>query len=282
METQPTFFRTRQGLAIATDIEGPQDGSPVIFLHGGGQTRHSWGKAVRLLGEAGFRPITVDLRGHGDSDWAPDGDYGVDGMVEDLKDLITQVGGRPALVGASMGGVTALIAQGEQPTLARALVLVDIVPRIEMEGVEEIRAFMTSAPDGFASVEEAADAVAEYLPHRPRRSGGKGLLKNLRLRENGRYYWHWDPALLSPERKGPEAIRKRLENAARAISVPTLLIRGGLSRIVSLEGVKAFQQLIPHAGFVNIDKADHMVAGDANDDFNAPLIGFLKATADAA
>jgi non-heme chloroperoxidase len=60
------------------------------------------------------------------------------------------------------------------------------------------------------------------------------------------------------------------------------LIRGGLSRIVSLEGVQAFQQLIPHADFVNIDKADHMVAGDANDDFNAPLIDFLKATAGAA
>jgi hypothetical protein len=117
--------------------------------------------------------------------------------------------------------VTALIAQGEHPILARALVLVDIVPRIEMEGVNEIRAFMNSARDGFASADEAADAVAEYLPQRPRRSGGKGLMMNLRLRENGRYYWHWDPALLSPERKGPEAICERLENAARAISVPT-------------------------------------------------------------
>lgn len=282
MQREPTIFRTRQGLAIAADIEGPADGPPVIFLHGGGQTRHSWGKAVQVMASAGFRAVTVDLRGHGDSDWAPDGLYHMAHMADDLEDLIAELGGTPTLVGASMGGIAALLAAGEQPGLARALALVDVVPRIEAEGAQEILDFMGSAPDGFASVEEAADAVAAYLPHRPKRPGGKGLLKNLRLRDNGRYYWHWDPAILETDGARSAAALERLENAARAITVPTLLIRGGMSRIVSLEGVKAFRQLIPHAQFVNIEHADHMVAGDANDDFNAPLIDFLKSSARGA
>src|SRR5262249_36765612 len=149
-------------------------------------------------------------------------------------------------------------------------------PRIEMEGTREISAFMNSARDGFASLEEAADAVAAYLPHRQRPKNTDGLSRNLRLR-NGRYYWHWDPAFLRLSAKAEERMKSpnMFEEAAVQVTIPTLLIRGGQSRVVSEAGVREFLALVPHADFVNIDDAHHMVAGDANDAFNSAVFEFL-------
>lgn len=278
IEAQTRRFRTRDGLTIVADEAGPADGPVVLFLHGGGQTRQSWGRAVTLLGGAGFHAITLDLRGHGESDWAPDGRYGPLLIQEDILDIAAQLPGRPALVGASLGGLAALLAAGvEGDPVARALVLVDVVPQIETAGGEEVRAFMTGNPQGFASVDEAADAVAAYIPHRPRPRDTSGLMRNLRLRDDGRYHWHWDPAMMSGVgRINPGEHLAALEAAASRVAMPTMLVRGGRSRVVSMEGVRAFQSLIPHAEFVNIDEADHMVAGDANDAFNAPLLDFLE------
>src|SRR5690606_10858671 len=103
-----------------------------------------------------------------------------------------QIGGRPVLVGASLGGLTALLLEGEiAPGTARGLVLVDVAPRVEPEGVLRIHAFMTAHPDGFADLEEAAAAISDYLPHRPRRGVPPGLAKNLRRGADGRWRWHW-------------------------------------------------------------------------------------------
>jgi pimeloyl-ACP methyl ester carboxylesterase len=272
---------TRGGLSLAADRTGPVDGPPVIFLHGGGQTRHSWGGALASLGAAGFFCTTLDLRGHGESEWARDADYSLEALRDDLIDVLAQLPGGPAaVVGASLGGLTALLAAGDPAAPAvRALVLVDVVPQIEMEGAMEIRAFMTANPAGFGSPDEAADAVAAYLPHRKRPRDNTGLLRNLRLRDDGKWYWHWDPQMLEgSSHSSPMARRGMLEDAAARVRVPTLLIRGGRSRVVSLEGVRALQAVIPHAEFVNIEDADHMVAGDANDRFNAPLLDFMERT----
>ena len=144
-----------------------------------------------------------------------------------------------------------------------------------MRGASEIGNFMTSAPDGFASVEEAANAVSAYLPHRPRPKDVSGLQRNLRLRENGRYHWHWDPAFINrkPGAKRPDP--DVFEAAARKLRVPVLLVRGGLSKVLSPEGAQAFMEIVPQAEFVDVAGADHMVAGDANDAFNAAVFAFL-------
>ncbi|MET0248173.1 MAG: alpha/beta fold hydrolase [Sphingobium sp.] len=267
-------------MSVAADACGAEGAPSVVFLHGGGQTRHSWGAAVDELGQAGFRAITVDLRGHGDSDWSTDGRYDLDVLSDDLRAVIATLPDRPALVGASLGGLTSLLLAGEAPDLVCALVMVDVVPQIEPDGAEKILGFMTASPDGFATVDEAADAVAAYLPHREKRSSGTGLMKNLRLREDGRYRWHWDPRMLEqPARGAAEQWRGRLEAAATHVRVPTLLIRGGISQVVSMEGVEAFRALILHMEFANIADADHMVAGDENDAFATPLRSFLERTA---
>jgi pimeloyl-ACP methyl ester carboxylesterase len=267
------------GLPIAADVAGDPEGPVVLFMHGGGQTRHSWGKAARHAASSGYRAVSLDLRGHGDSGWSDQGDYSMDAFAADARSVIRQIGRPVSIVGASLGGLTGLVVAGEREAdiAVDALVLVDVTPRIEMEGAKEVGAFMYSAPDGFASLEEAADAVSAYLPHRPRPTSTAGLRKNLRLREDGRYHWHWDPSMRAG-RKGPDPAvwQARLEDAARSLSMPTLLVRGGMSRIVSEQSVEEFRALVPHARYVNVAGADHMVAGDKNDAFNAAVFDFLQ------
>jgi len=266
------------GVTIVGDSWGNPDGPLVILQHGGGQTRHAWRGAGETLGAAGYHAVAIDARGHGDSSWAPDGIYGQDIMVEDLVKVIEQLGGRrPVLVGASMGGGVSLVAIGEDHVDATALVLVDIAPRIEEEGAQKIQAFMGQKPDGFDSLEEVADAIANYQPHRARPRNLDGLAKNVRLGEDGKYHWHWDPRFRTG-RRDLKARQSRLEACARNLTLPTLLVRGGLSDVLSEEGAQSFLEMCPHSEFVNVTDAAHMVAGDRNDIFSNAVIDFLSRT----
>jgi pimeloyl-ACP methyl ester carboxylesterase len=257
---------------IIADVAGPEDGAPVIMLHGGGQTRGAWGGALAEGGRRGFRMISADLRGHGESGWSPDADYGMAAHAADIGAIAGALSAPPFLVGASLGGMASLSYATMQRPLA-GLVMVDIAPTVNTAGTDRIMAFMHSAPEGFASVEAAADAVAAYLPHRPRPKDASGLLRNLRLRD-GRYYWHWDPRMF--REGGPRRDATGLREAARQLKVPTLLVRGRLSDVLSQEGVDDFLQLVPHAEFADIAGADHMVAGDRNDAFNDAVFAFLE------
>ena len=264
------------GVRIAGDSWGDPAGPLVILQHGGGQTRHAWKGAGETLGAAGYFAVAFDARGHGDSDWAPDGQYGQDVMVEDLESVVAALGNRrPVLVGASMGGGTSLVAVGEDRVDATALVLVDVGPHIEAEGVGKIQAFMTRKPEGFDSLDEVADAIASYQPHRTRPRNVAGLAKNVRLGADGKYHWHWDPRFRAG-RQVMEKRRERLEACSRNLTLPTLLVRGGLSDLLSEEGAQTFLSLCPHSEYVNVTGAGHMVAGDRNDVFATAVIEFLK------
>lgn len=222
----------------------------------------------------------MDLRGHGDSDWASDGDYTTDAMVEDLDAVCAEIGPPPVLVGASMGGMVGLVSEGTlRPGRFQGLVLVDIATQMEAAGVERIVGFMSAAPDGFASLDEAADAIAAYRPNRPRPSNLDGLRKNLRQGEDGRWRWHWDPAFLSDKIRGDRRDPVALGEAARALRLPTLLVRGRMSDMLSLEGVATFREQCSHAGFVDIADAGHMVVGDRNDAFTDAIVGFIDGLA---
>lgn len=269
------YWDGAHGVRLAGDAWGNPAGPLVVLQHGGGQTRHAWKRTGEVLGEAGFHAVAFDARGHGDSDWAPDGAYSQDLMVQDLQCVIAALGSPSAvLVGASMGGGTSLVAAGEHLVDASALVLVDIAPRIEPEGVKNIQAFMFRNPQGFESLEEVADAIASYQPHRERPTHLQGLAKNVRLAPDGRYHWHWDPRFLQGHRD--LALRQeRLEACARALRVPSLLVRGGMSDILTDEGVREFLALAPNSEYVNIASAGHMVAGDRNDTFGKAVVEFL-------
>ncbi|HKQ84087.1 MAG TPA: alpha/beta hydrolase [Steroidobacteraceae bacterium] len=270
-------FSAFNGVTLAADVAGDPESPPVVLMHGGGQTRHSWGTAADALARRGHHVISLDLRGHGDSDWAPDCDYSLGAFSSDLHCVLRTLRRAPAIVGASLGGLTGLLAVGEsEQPIASALILVDIVPKVDMEGAARIHGFMTSHPEGFATVEDAAAAVAEYLPHRPRPKDVSGLRKNLRAGADGRLYWHWDPKFMSLSSTNPQEAIARINRAAQRVRIPTLLIRGEHSEIVSDEGVDAFKAMIPHAEYVDVKGARHMVAGDENSAFNGALLDFLR------
>ncbi len=278
LPTVPHRYVLSTGIELAADTWGDATAAPVVLLHGGGQTRHAWSGTGVALARDGFFVASCDLRGHGESSWPDDGDYSLDAFVDDVTALSTQFATLPVLVGASLGGLSSLfaVAMAERP-IARALVLVDIATRTEPAGVEKIVAFMRAAPEGFASLEEAADLIASYLSHRPRPKDLDGLRKNLRHGADGRWRWHWDPRFIDGIRR-PRVIDKQemLDEAARKLNLPTLLVRGRMSDIVSEEGARHFLDLAPHAQFVDVAGAGHMVAGDRNDAFTDAVRSFLR------
>lgn len=269
-------FEGEDGITLVADAWGNPDHPPVILSHGGGQTRYSWGGTAQSLAREGWYAVSYDHRGHGESDWSEEGLYDVAHFALDMACLARSFKQAPVVVGASLGGLSALLGGGEiQAHLFSAIVLVDVTPRLNHEGVTKIFEFMTShIKTGFESLDEAADAVALYTG-RPRRSDLSGLQKNLRERD-GRFYWHWDPRFFD-NRGDAQTSVFQLEAAAAAIDVPVLLIRGRASDVVTEAEVDEFLKLIPHAEYVDVEHARHMVAGDRNDIFTHAVTGFLSA-----
>ncbi len=213
-----------------------------------------------------------------------DADYSLGAFAGDVLAVSRSFDQPPALVGASLGGLSSLLAVGENgdSTVARALILVDVAPRIEESGRNRISQFMVEhLEDGFGSLEEVADAIQAYNPHRPRPKDLTGLQRNLRQRD-GRWYWHWDPQFITGKFGDADETRvsliepERLESAARHVSIPVLLVRGRVSDLLSERGARELLELVPHSEMVNVDGAGHMVAGDRNDLFNDSVVSFLE------
>ena len=269
-------------LKLAQSSFGDPAAPPIIFAHGGGQPRHAWRGAAKALAFEGYRSIALDLRGHGESDWAADGDYSLEAIARDLIEVGERVaggGGRPHIVGASLGGLAAIVAAGVLSRNAFASVtLVDIAPNMDAAGVAKVVEFMGAhIEEGFDSLEQAADVIATYLPHRPRPKDMEGLRKNLRQDNDGRWRWHWDPAFITGVmRRSAIARTGDLEQAVRDIRVPLHLIRGRMSELVSEDSVTAFRSLAPQAHFTDVAGARHMVAGDRNDVFTEAVASFLR------
>lgn len=271
-------FRTADGLTLAGDGYGDAARAPVLLMHGGGQTRHAWVATAQALARHGWYAVCVDLRGHGDSAWSPDGDYSIEVFARDFVALARAFDRPPVLVGASLSGLAALIAQGEaEAALFAALVLVDVTPRLDPQGTQHIIDFMRARmEEGFGSLEEAADTIAAYVPHRRRPKNLDGLAKNLRRHPDGRWRWHWDPQFMAGK-KPPDVHSQhtRLFTAARRLRLPTLLVRGRMSDLVTVEAAREFLELVPHARFADVSGAGHMVAGDKNDAFTEAVTDFL-------
>jgi pimeloyl-ACP methyl ester carboxylesterase len=271
-------FEGFENIHLVGDDWGDRDAWPVLLMHGGGQTRHAWGGTARTLAEQGWRAVSIDLRGHGDSEWALNGDYSFTAFSSDCVAVADQLGKPPVLVGASLGGVSAMIAEGgSDRVVSSGLVIVDITHRSNPEGIQRIHDFMSSGLEGFATLEDAADAIAAYTPNRKKRVNPAGLMKVLRQKPDGRWYWHWDPAFISRGRtEVPREDFQALFDAALAnIRVPTLLVRGLLSDVVTEEGINDFLAKIPGSKLVDVGDAAHMVAGDQNDVFSQSVVEFL-------
>jgi pimeloyl-ACP methyl ester carboxylesterase len=278
MEPRLTRFVGFAGIHLVADVWGDDDAWPVVLMHGGGQTRHAWGGTARVLAEQGWKAVSLDLRGHGDSEWALNGDYSFTAFANDAIAVADELGRPPVLVGASLGGVAAIIAEGgsDRP-VSSGLVIVDITHRSNPEGIQRIHDFMQSGIGGFETLEDAATAISAYTPNRPKRVNPAGLMKVLRQKPDGRWYWHWDPKFLERGRTEvpSEDFSALFEASLHNIRVPTLLVRGLLSDVVTEEGVQDFLGAIPGAKLVDVGGAAHMVAGDQNDMFSNAVVDFL-------
>ncbi len=268
---QQHSFVGSDGVRLIGDVGGPTGAPAVILLHGGGQTRHSWAGVQAQLIERGYFVVNYDARGHGESDWSASGDYSLDALSSDLLAVRGTIDGPVAFVGASMGGMTSFYTIGiSSDPVADALVMVDIALRPAEEGADKIQKFMTANHDGFADLNEAADAVAAYNPDRPRPKDPSGLMRNLRLRDDGRLYWHWDPRMMQQTpRAEPPSFGNRMVAVSGHVTLPTLLVRGEKSDIVDDEGVEEMRRLVPQTEVYDVAGAGHMVAGDG-------VIGFLS------
>lgn len=278
-EPQTVKLRGSEDITLVADEwnHNAQTEQPsVLLLHGGGQNRYSWKQTGHVLAGLGLHVVALDSRGHGDSDRAPNANYTVDALSADTLAVIEQIGRPVALIGASMGGMTGMLAAAAAgPEKVTKLVLVDVVPRYEKDGSARIREFMSSGTDGFETLDEAADAVAAYLPYRKRPRNPEGLKKNLRLRD-GRWFWHWDPAFLTAPIDDRFVREEKLEQAVMSLTIPILLIRGKLSDVVSTAGVKDFLEKVPRAEFVELSEAGHTAAGDDNDAFSEVVVQFVS------
>ena len=277
------YVATDDGLRLAVETCGAADAPTLLFAHGFGQTRGAWGGTVAALAAQGYRCVSYDARGHGESERLSDGGYHMQQFADDLLALARAQPEPPVLVGASMGGLLGLVTAGEtRPSPFRALVLVDITPRWETKGVERILAFMQAHPDGFSDYTAAAEQIAIYLPHRTGRKSEEQLKPLLRAGADGRLRWHWDPALLAGDLVAEsERYQPRLFAAAAQVDVPVLLLSGERSDVVSHATVAEFLQLVPHARHVEVAGATHMLAGDANDAFTREIASFIRTLDDA-
>lgn len=247
---------------------GPDDARPILLLHGFAQTAHSW-DFVSLALAGTYRVLALDSRGHGDSDWAPDGDYSADAYRRDLAALIDGLGLAPLpIVGSAIGGRHAYTLAGLSPEYVCALAIIDVGPVTATKGSRRIRRFV-SLPDERDSYEDFVQAIHEYQPHRAIQQIRGTLKYNIRETPEGKWTWKYDRALRDPERRNPEPPEEESFKIFRAIRCPTLLVRGERSDVLTEEMATRMADAIPECEFVEVPRAGHTVPGDNP-------VGFLR------
>ncbi len=265
------------GLELAGEAYGEPSDPPVLFFHGGGQSRSAWRGSARTVGAAGYYGITFDLRGHGDSGWAADGDYLLDAFGRDVERLIAQFNRPVTLVGASRGGQAALVGGSRHPDRVRLIMLADVAPLMRDDGVDGIRTFFAEGEAGFSSLDEAADSLARHLDQ-PRIADAAKLARSMQQDITGRWRWRWDPATGRREFLHPPSENEAVLAAAARVTAPIVLVRAEHSHLLTDEGVAKFKELAPQLQVVTAMGVGHMFTADRNDGFAAELLEWLART----
>lgn len=249
----------------------------VLFLHGGGLTAHTWDLPCLLLRER-YHCLALDLRGHGDSEWSPQMDYGLEAHAGDVEAFVEHLGlDGFTLVGMSLGGLAAIAYAGRHAARLRALTLVDVGPEMRIEGSRRIADFI-AAPAEFDSVDQAVERALSFNPRRDRGLLRKSLLHNLRRLPNGRLTWKHD------RRFGVQVDLEDWARRCRAlwdevpkITCPTLVVRGAQSDIFHDEDAAKLAGALPRGEWVRIEDAGHTVQGDNPKALVAQLHRFFAA-----
>jgi pimeloyl-ACP methyl ester carboxylesterase len=255
-------FTIVQGRQVHYLEWGSSAAPPVVCLHGGGQTAYMWEELGAALGPT-HHVLAPDLPGHGDTD--PVDEMDRRSLADTIPPLLDEFGiERAAFVGASLGGIVSLTLAADRPRLVAAIALIDIGHRLEDEGVNRIIDFMTKH-ESFASPEEAAVEVAEYLPHR-RQVNADNLRRNLRELPDGRWVWKH---MFARRLRGAQApvggwreLVAGMGDEAKTLTCPVLVLRGAASDVLSNEGAEEIASLIPDARLATVGSAGHHAAGD--------------------
>ena len=263
-EVEPTDrFVTANGMRFHYLDWGDQSNPPMLLLHGFAQTCHAWDFIALSLSDR-FRVIALDQRGHGDSDWAPNGDYSpetqqidIHGVVEalDLNEFV--------MMGLSMGGVNSFTYVANHPERVRALVIVDAAPKNKTDGTDNIRTFVQQE-DELDSIDDFVERVRKYNPRRAVEQIRGSIRHNLKQLPSGKWTWKYDKLLRSPERRigrDPETVR-RLWGYAESLKRPTLVVRGGASDVIAQDTAEDLRSRIPNCRLATVENAGHLVMGD--------------------
>jgi pimeloyl-ACP methyl ester carboxylesterase len=246
---------------------------PIVFLHGGGLTSHTW-DAVCLALRAEYHCLALDQRGHGDSDWADD--YGVEGRAGDVEAFVRDRGLDDfVLVGMSMGGIAALGYAARRPETLRALVIVDVGPEVQTEGAKRITSFMAQ-PSELDSVDDFVERALEFNPLRDRELLRFSLLHNLRKLPSGKWTWKYDTRPRShPDPDKARTHSRELWDVLDRISCPTLVMRGEHSDVFHRADAERLAAALPHGSWIEIEGAGHTIQGDNPTALVAALRTFL-------
>ncbi len=254
---------------------GDPTNPPLVLLHGVGQTCHTWDLFAAAMSPH-FHVMAFDQRGHGDTDWAADKDYSRRSMVKDVEGFTTALGlDRFFLTGMSMGGANSLSFTATNPDRVEALVVVDVGPRVENKGVQNIRNFMKDFRE-FDSLDEAAAVIHKFNPRRPLEIIRKyTVVYNLKQLPSGKWTWKYDTYFSEGHRRGDiKQMQQELSQEVKKISCPTLLVKGAESDVLSLDGARLLQTAIPGSEFALVAGAGHSVMGDNPPGFEAAVREF--------
>ena len=255
---------------------GDPSNPPLMLLHGFAQTCHSWDFVALSLCDR-YRVIVLDQRGHGDSDWAPDGDYTPETQQKDIAAIVGELGiSRFKLMGLSMGGRNSFTYAANHAEQVMALVIVDAGPENQRAGSNNIRSFVTQE-DELDSVEDFVNRVLKFNPRRAAEQVRGSLMHNLKQLPSGKWTWKYDKILRSPDRRmgrDPE-MSKKLWGYIESLQCPTMVVRGENSDVIALETANEMHERIPNGRLVTVEKAGHLVMGDNPSGFLAAVNDFF-------
>ena len=255
---------------------GTRGRPPILFLHGGALTAHTW-DVVCLALRSRYRCIALDQRGHGDSEWSPVTDYAPEAHLRDIEGLIDHLGvERPLLVGQSMGGLNAFVYARRHAARLAGLVVIDTGPGIRVDGARRIGNFVTETVE-LDSIEEFVERAVAFNPRRDPRLLRRSLLNNLRRSPDGKWVRKNDTRHFG--QIDVQELARRAEELFRdssPVTCPTLVVRGAESDLLHDDDAGAFANALPNGRWVRIENAGHNVQGDNPRGLVEALDGFFS------
>lgn len=231
------------GVSLAASAWGREGGTPICFFHGFSQSKRLWLEAAQIVARHGFLGLSIDLRGHGESEWAPDGDYRAEAYGRDVACLLDHFARPVALVGGSRGGRAAFIGAARRQDKVALVLLCDMAPRLQGRERDKIVTYLKKSLAGFDSVEEAAELLYTELDQ-PKMVNVANLRKAMR-EEDGRLYWRWDRRAAADDLLHAEEDVTVMEEAARIMKRPVVMLWGERESLVTPEEIARFRSMTP-------------------------------------